>query len=131
MTINAGDIAGYVSKSAKRDRLEFELRGTVSGGAGVVLPSAIVSDDPALNIVRGGSAGLYNLTFPKSADALGFIDVLLISLTGAVKGWYCVGADFAAGTASIQTINAAGAATDPATTDTIVVSFMVSCRRDL
>lgn len=131
MTINAGDIAGYTLKSAKRDRLELEMRATVTGGAGVIVTPLTASDDPIMSVTRGGSAGLYNLTFPASADALGTVDVCIISPAGTVKGWYCTAANFAAGTASIQTVNAAGAATDPAAADSLVIQLFVSCRRDL
>jgi hypothetical protein len=131
MTINAGDIAGYMAKSAKRDRLELQARATITGGAGVIVTPLTASDDPAFSVTRGGSAGLYALTFPASADALGMIDVCLISPAGTVKGWYCTAANFAAGTASIQTVNAAGTATDPAAADSIVIQILVSCRRDL
>lgn len=131
MSIVAGETLNYPMKAAKRDRVELEARATITGGAGVVVTPLTAQDDPGITITRGGSAGLYNLTFPASADALGSLDVCLISPAGTVKGWYCTAANFAAGTASIQTVNAAGAATDPAAADSFIVQLTLSMRRDI
>lgn len=130
MSLIAGDVVNYDLKSGKRDRLVMQARATITGGAGVVVAPLTASDDPGITITRGGSAGLYLLTFPKSADALGSLNVLLLSPAGTVKGWYATVADFNAGTASIQLVNAAGASTDPAAADSFIVTIFVSMRKD-
>lgn len=131
MSIVAGETNNYAMKSGKRDRVELEARATITGGAGVVVTPLTAQDDPGMTIVRGGSAGLYNLTFPASADSMGSIDCALISPAGTVKGWYVTAFNPAAGTASIQTINAAGTATDPAAADSFIVQLTLSMRRDI
>jgi hypothetical protein len=130
MTINAGDIASYQLNSGKRDRLLLQARATVPGAGGVLTQPLTWLDDPGITAVRGASAGLYNLTFPKSADGQGSISVQTVSAAGTVRGGYVVAADFAAGTAQIQTVNAAGAATDPAATDSFIVTLLVDTRKD-
>lgn len=131
MTINAGDIGGYVLKSGKRDRLQLQARATVGGALGVLTQPLTFLDDPGITIVRGASAGLYTITFPKGADAQGSLDVALISPAGTVKSFYVVALDLAAGTASVQTSNAAGAATDPTVNDSFIITLWLSTRRDL
>ena len=131
MTINAGDIGGYMLKAGNRDRLQLQARATIVGGTGIVVSPLTFLDDPAITITRGGSAGLYLLTFPKGADAKGSLDVALISPARTVKSFYLAALDLAAGTASIQTSNAAGAATDPAAADSFIVTLWLSTRRDL
>lgn len=130
MALVAGETNNYNMKAAKRDRVELEARATITGGAGVVVTPLTAQDDPGMTIVRAGSAGLYNLTFPASADLLGALDALIISPAGTVKGWYCTAFAPNLGTASIQFINAAGAATDPAAADSFVVQLTLSMRKD-
>lgn len=130
MTVNAGDIGNvYPLRAGKRDRLHLQARAAI-GAVGVVTVPLTYQDDPGIAIVRGGSAGLYNVTFPKGADAQGTIDVALISAAGTVKSFFIVTLDMAGGTASFQTSNAAGAATDPAVSDSLVVTVTPSMRRD-
>jgi hypothetical protein len=131
MSLVAGDCNNYNLKSGKRDRVQLEMRATATGGAGVIVSPLTAQDDPGMTVTRGGSAGLYLLTFPKSADALGSIDVHILSPAGTVKGWYGTVADFNAGTASIQLVNAAGAATDPAAADSFIVALTLSRLKDL
>lgn len=130
MTQNAGDIAAYPARCGKRDRIELECRATVTGGAGVIVTPLTAQDDPNMSVARGGSAGLYNLVFPQSADLLGSLDALVISPAGTVKGWYCTAFAPNLGTAQIQFVNAAGAATDPAAADSFVVQLTLSMRKD-
>jgi len=129
MTANAGDIGGYGLNSGKRDRLILQARATMAGAGVVALPLTF-QDDPGITIVRGGTAGLYNLTFPKSADGQGTLSAQTISALGTVRNAYLIAADFGAGTAQIQTANAAGAATDPAAADSVTVTISVQMRKD-
>ncbi|HYQ03717.1 MAG TPA: hypothetical protein VER96_33820 [Polyangiaceae bacterium] len=131
MSIVAGDAVNYNAKSGKRDRIELEMRATVTGGAGVIVSPLTAQDDPGMTVTRGGSAGLYNITFPASADALCMGDVMLISPAGTVKGFYWTAMNANAGTASFQTTNAAGAATDPAAADSMVIQLFLSRLKDL
>ena len=131
MSIAAGETNNYPMKAAKRDRVEMEMRATVTGGAGVIVTPLTAQDDPNMSVTRGGSAGLYAITFPPSADGLGMIDVQIISPAGTVKGWFCTAFNPSAGTASIQTVNAAGASTDPAAADSLVIAITASMRRDI
>ncbi len=126
----AGEINNYNFKTGRRDRIEIELQCTI-GATGVVNAPLVGSDDPAMNIVRGGSAGLYNVTFPPGADLRGTFDVTLISPAGTVKGWYGVSFAPNSGTLSFQTINASGTATDPASADQIAVTITLSRLKDL
>lgn len=131
MAIVAGETINYPMRAAKRDRVELEARATITGGSGVVVTPLTAQDDPGITIVRGASAGLYNITFPASADSLGSIDCALISPSGTVRGWYVTAFNPAAGTASIQTINASGVVTDPAAADSFIVQLTLSMRRDI
>lgn len=129
MTINAGDMPVYDAKSAKRDRVLLLARATVQGGAGVITQPLTWQDDPAITIVRGASAGLYNLTFPKSADGQGAIGAQAVSAAGTVRSVAVVAVDFAAGTAQIQALSGAGPA-DPAALDSLIVTLLLSMRKD-
>lgn len=130
MALVAGEMLNYPMKAAKRDRVELEAKATITGGAGVVVTPLTVQDDPNITIVRGVSAGLYNITFPIGADGFGVGDIQIVSPAGTVKGFYWTGWNPAAGTGSFQTINAAGAATDPAAGDTLSIQLTLSMRKD-
>lgn len=131
MSTVAGEINNYNMKAGRRDRIEIELQAVITGGAGVIVTPLAGQDDPGMTIVRGGSAGLYNVTFPPGADARGTFDVTLISPAGTVKGWYGVSFAPNAGTLSFQTINGSGVATDPAAADSIAITITLSRLKDL
>lgn len=130
MTINAGDMPVYQLNSGKRDRVLLQARAVITGAAGVVVQPLAWQDDPGITIVRGASAGLYNITFPKAADVQGVIGAQGVSPAGTVKNAFGISADFQAGIASIQFVNAAGASTDPAAGDSFTISMTLSMRRD-
>lgn len=130
MATVAGEVVNYDLKSGQRDRLLMQARATVTGGAGAVVQPLTFTDDPGITIVRGASAGLYQVTFPKAVDQKGSISADVISAAGTVRSAYVTALDLVAGTATVQAGNAAGAATDPAAGDSIVVTIICSMRKD-
>jgi len=130
MSLVAGDVINYDMKSGKRDRLLLQARATTTGATGVLVQPLTWQDDPGITIVRGGTAGLYLVTFPKAADAIGSADVQVVSPTGAVKGGYWTAFDPIAGTGSVQLVDATGVAADPANGNWFVLSLILSMRKD-
>lgn len=126
----AGEVVNYDLKSGKRDRLLLQARATITGAGGVVVQPLTWQDDPGITIVRGASAGLYNVTFPKAADAIGSVSAEVVSPLGTVRAAYPVSFDPQAGLATIQTSAAAGGAADPAAGDSVIVTLLLSMRKD-
>lgn len=124
MSTTAGDIPVYDMRAARPDRAEVEFSIPIVA-AGAVGSPLNYQDDPNITVTHG-TAGVYSLTFPPSADIRGTIDCTLVSAAGTVKGFYWSAFAPNSGTAQITTINAAGAATDPANGDTIAITLTLS-----
>lgn len=124
MSTTAGDIPVYDMRAARPDRaeVEFSIPIVAAGAVGAVLN---YQDDPNITVTHG-TAGVYSLTFPPSADIRGTIDCTLVSAAGTVKGFYWSAFAPNAGTAQITTTNAAGAATDPANGDSLIIALTLS-----
>jgi len=129
MSTIAGDVVHYDLKSGKRDRLFLQARATVAAAGAITQPLAW-QDDPGITIVRGATAGLYLVTFPKAADAVGSADVQVVSPAGTVKNGYWAAFDPVAGTGSIQVTDATGTAADPAVGNWFVLTLILSMRKD-
>ena len=87
-------------------------------------PTVAYKDAPCTSVTRTGT-GAYTLTFPKGK--YGIVAVTLVSPAGTVRNAYLltVGMSGATGVSTITTVNAAGAATDPASGDVMYLEFKV------
>lgn len=86
------------------------------GAAGAPTVDPLKCDDSGFTITRA-SAGLYNLVYPRCVDVR--IEVELVSPLPTVFGYILTAKSATAGTAQFRINNAAGAATDPASGDTV------------
>lgn len=107
----------YPARTGRGDRKLCNAIITI-GAAGAV--SSIVADDPAFTAANAG-AGLFSLTFPKCVRA--YITALLVSPASTVKQVYLTALNASAGTATLGTSSGAGAATNPASGDLILLSY--------
>lgn len=125
MTAIAGDMPHWELRSAKRDRVVICSEQTI-GAAGAV--GTLVTDDPGVTVAKNASAGTYDIAFPKAHRASVYCSV--VSPAGTVKTVSVVALSASAGTAQLVTNNAAGAATNPATSDVLLFELLLDMRSD-
>jgi len=130
MSTVAGEVVYYDLKSGKRDRILLLARATIAAAGAVTQPLAW-ADDPGITIVKGGTAGLYLITFPKGTEPSALASVQVVSAAGAVKGGYFAAFDPVAGTGSVQLVDATGTAADPAVGNWFTIALLLSMRKDL
>lgn len=128
MSTVAGEVQNYNSKAGHRDRIELEMQAAI-GAAGAVVSPLTFQDDPGMTVAHGAT-GVYNLTFPASADLRGSLDVALVSPAGTVRGFWVTAFAPNSGTAQITVVNASGVATDPASGDAMIVQLFLSRLKD-
>ncbi len=125
MAINAGEANNYPLKSGKRDR--FQLHADIPiGGSGAV--GTVVADDPAITAAHG-SAGQYNITFPKAPSGR-VLAVTLFSPASTVKTAWVTAFSPTAGTGTIVVGNGGGTPTDPNSVDVIYLTLELETRVD-
>ena len=115
----AGDYDGAPVRSYQQDRRDYSWNINI-GATGA--PTLATDADPGFTIARN-SAGNYSLTFPPYPAGGGarLVATIQQSAAGTVVTAAPTALDMAAGTATLITRNAAGAATDPANGDKLNV----------
>lgn len=122
-----GDTYPYPLESAHRRRIEIEYAVTLNASGAV--GALVSSDDPGVTLTRTG-VGTYNVVFPAGADVGGKIDAVVLPSTGALRGTYFTAFNATAGTATVVTLNAAGAAADSAGGDVLRIQAFLNSRKD-
>lgn len=125
MTTIAGDMPHYSMRSAKRDRVVICAEQTI-GASGAV--GALVTDDPGVTITKNAGAGTYDIVFPKAIRAQ--IQASLVSPAGTVKTCWVAALSASAGTAQLVCGNGGGTATNPASSDVLLLEFLLDMRSD-
>lgn len=108
----------YFKKTPVRGMVQTNLY--ITFGASSI--ASQTSDHPDITATRTG-AGTYNLTFPPSYLVAIIKAEEIYSPALTVLGFATTAKNVAAGTATVKVTNAAGAATDPATSDIITIGL--------
>lgn len=121
MATNLGNIAAFPAKATCIDTV-ISRASIVVGAAGAV---AVVVGDMGISAVNAG-AGTFTVTFPSMPGTRQSILLQLQSAALTVVDAVITALDTGAGTATVKTLNAAGAATNPASGDIVVIVFIAS-----
>lgn len=119
MAVSATDTrASFAKGKTCSEWVEMYVSVTI-GATGAV--GATVIDAP-ITVTRA-SAGTYTLTYPYGYDAV--VSPQVVSPASTINGANCTAVSGSAGTATVVTRNAAGAATDPANGDILQIWISV------
>jgi len=133
MATVAEDIYKFPDANAMRDCVEASAEFVITGGAGAI--GTTDADDVGITLARTG-AGTYNGTFPacpagSTAGIQGrarIIPYVAFSPALTVVDAVITARSVTAGTFTVKTLNAAGAATDGAAADIIGVKLILQYR---
>lgn len=127
MTQNASDVAAYPAKAATRDKVDFFGQWAI-GATGAVGASSV--DDPRVTLVRTGSAGTYDLTYPAGGFAFITFELLGPDATPTAMSFILTAKSPTAGTATFIAGNST-AAVEIENGSTLTVKIEVTSRGGL
>jgi hypothetical protein len=117
---NLADKPGQPLKAQNVEKRLLVAVATFTDGAG----ASTVTGDSDITLADGGT-GTFDLTFPASPDADGFVGVTVVSASATISKAWLSAVDFRAGTATINTaLNTAGTLVDPASGNQLLITIV-------
>ena len=126
MTAVAADIADYPFKAARREGSFISMLVPI-GATGAV--GTLDVDDPGMSISRA-SQGVYNVVFPTCPAGRIHVSIVKSAARTIISAFGASTPSFTAGTWQFHCVDAAGAATDPANGDILLVELIAFKRAD-